>query len=60
MKILYKSIRIKNKKYNEKLNKAMHKFVGVLDKYGWVEGGGEYVYMSLVWISNTVISHCEE
>ena len=26
MKILYKSIRIKNKKYNEKLNKAMHKF----------------------------------
>ena len=43
-----------------KLNKAMHKFVGVLDKYGWVEGGGEYVYMSLVWISNTVISHCEE
>ena len=37
MKILYKSIRIKNKKYNEKLNKAMHKFVGVLDKYGWGE-----------------------
>ena len=34
MKLLYKSIRIKNKKYNEKLNKAMHKFVGVLDKYG--------------------------
>ena len=34
MKILYKSIGIKNKKYNEKLNKAMHKFVGVLDKYG--------------------------
>ena len=62
IKILYKSIRIKNKKYNEKLNKAMHKFVGVLDKYGWVGGwvgwclGGGYVYMSLVWISNTVIS----
>ena len=37
MKILYKIIRIKNKKYNEKLNKAMHKFVGVLGKYG---GGG--------------------
>ena len=37
MKILYKSIRIKNKKYNEKLNKAMHKFVRVLDKYGWGE-----------------------
>ena len=33
MKILYKSMRIKNKKYNE-LNKAMHNFVGVLDKYG--------------------------
>ena len=31
------SIRIKNKKYSEKLNKAMHKFVGVLDKYGWGE-----------------------
>ena len=42
MKILYKSIRIKNKKYNEKLNKAMHKFVGVLDKYGW---GGEDMYV---------------
>ena len=56
IKILYKSIRIKNKKYNEKLNKAMHKFVGVLDKYGWLGGGGGYVYMSLVWISNTVIS----
>ena len=39
MKILYKSIRIKSKKYNEKLNKAMHKFVGVSDKYG----GGGYV-----------------
>ena len=39
MKILYKSMRIKNKKYNE-LNKAMHNFVGVLDKYGW---GGIYV-----------------
>ena len=37
MKILYKIIRIKNKKYNEKLNKAMHKFVGVLGKYA---GGG--------------------
>ena len=40
MKILYKRIRIKNKKYNEKLNKAMHKFVQVLDKY-W--GVGMYV-----------------
>ena len=57
MKILYKSIRIKNKKNNEKLNKAMHKFVGVLDKYGW---GEEELCMSLVWISNTVISHFEE
>ena len=38
MKILYKSIRVKNKKYNEKLNKAMHKFVRVLNKYG---GGGD-------------------
>ena len=44
MKILYESTRIKNKKikYNEKLNNAMHKFGGVLDKYG----GG--VCMSLV------------
>ena len=33
MKILYKSIRIKNKKYNEKLNKAMHKFAELLDEY---------------------------
>ena len=41
MKILYESTRIKNKKYNEKLNKAVHKFVGVLDKYGG--GGGGYV-----------------
>ena len=40
MKILYKSTRIKNKKYNKKLNNAMHKFVGVLDKY-W-GGGGMY------------------
>ena len=48
MKILYKSIRIKNKKYNEKWNKAMHNFVGVLDKYGGGGGGG--VCMSLVWI----------
>ena len=40
MKILYKSIRIKNKKYNDKLNKAMHKFVRVLDKYGGGGGGG--------------------
>ena len=44
MKIMYKSIRIKNKKYNEKLNKAMHKFVGVLDKYGWLGGGGGDMY----------------
>ena len=56
MKILYKIIRIKNKKYNEKLNKAMHKFVEVLDKYCG-EGG---VCMSLVWISSTFISHFEE
>ena len=42
MKILYKSIRIKNKKYNDKLNKAMHKFVRVLDKYG---GGGGRGYV---------------
>ena len=42
MKILYESTRIKNKKYNEKLNKAVHKFVGVLDKYG---GGGEGMYV---------------
>ena len=47
MKILYKSIRIKNKKYNEKLNKAMHKFVRVLGKYGGV-GVGVVVCMSLV------------
>ena len=46
MKILYESTRIKNKKYNEKLNKAVHKFVGVLDKYG--AGGGGRVCMSLV------------
>ena len=58
MKILYKSIRIKNKKYNEKLNKAMHKFVEVLDKY-WGEWGGG-VCMSLVWISSMFISHFEE
>ena len=38
MKIMYQSTRIKNKKYNEKLNKAMHKFFGVLDKYGWGKG----------------------
>ena len=43
MKILYKSIGIKNKKYNETLNKPMHKFGGVLDKYGGVGGGGMYV-----------------
>ena len=44
IKILCKSIRIENKKYNEKLNKAMHKFVRVLDKYGWV-GQGEDMYV---------------
>ena len=39
----------------------MHKFVRVLDKLVWVGGGGGgYVYMSLVWISNTVISHFVE
>ena len=48
MKILYKIIRIKNKKYNEKLNKAMHKFVGVLGKYGGGVGVGVGVCMSLV------------
>ena len=58
MKILYKIIRIKNKKYNEKLNKAMHKFVEVLVKY-WGEWGGG-VCMSLVWISSMFISHFEE
>ena len=35
---------IKNKKYNEKLNKAMHKFVGVLDKYVII--GCTYVWSS--------------
>ena len=44
IKILCKSIRIENKKYNEKLNEAMHKFVRVLDKYGWV-GQGEDMYV---------------
>ena len=43
MKILYKSIWISNKKYNEKLNKAMPKFVGVLGKYGGGGGGLGYV-----------------
>ena len=57
MKILYESTRIKNKKYNEKLNKPMHKFGGVLDKYGGCGGG---VCMSLVWISLLFISHFEE
>ena len=35
-----------------KLNKAMHKFVGVLDKYGLgrVGGGGGWGRTSLVWI----------
>ena len=42
-----KYIRVKNKKYNEKLNKAMHKFVRVLGKYGGV-GVGVVVCMSLV------------
>ena len=59
MKILYKSIWIRNKKYNEKLNKAMHKFVRVLGKYGGA-GVGVVVCMSLVWISSMVISHFEE
>ena len=54
MKILYESARIKNKKYNEKLKKPIHKFVGVLDKYG---GGGGGVCMSLV---SLFISHFEE
>ena len=47
MKILHKSIRIKNKRYNEKLNKAMGKFVAVLDKYrgeGEREGAVMYVH----------------
>ena len=43
MKIVYESTRIKNKKYNEKLNKPMHKFGGVLDKYGGWGWGGMYV-----------------
>ena len=56
MKILYKSIRIKNKKYNEKLNKAMHKF-----EYWTSMGGGRGgICMSLIWISQTVISHFKE
>ena len=42
MKILYESTRIKNKKYNEKLNNAMYKFGWVLDKYG---GGGAGMYV---------------
>ena len=29
----------KEQNYNEILNKAMHKFVGVLDKYGLGRGG---------------------
>ena len=40
MKILYESTRIKNKKYNENLNNAMHKYGWVLDKYGGGGGGG--------------------
>ena len=47
----------KEQNYNEKLNKAMHKFVGVLDKYGL---GRRWLCMSLVWISSMVISHFEE
>ena len=43
MKILYESTRIKNKKYNENLNNAMHKYGWVLDKYGGGGGGGMYV-----------------
>ena len=60
MKILHKSIWIRNKKYNEKLNKARHKFVGVLGKYKGGGGVGVGVCMSLVWISSMVISHFEE
>ena len=58
MKILYESTRIKNKKYNENLNNAMHKYGWVLDKYGG--GGGGVVCMSLVWISSLVIFYFEE
>ena len=43
MKILYESTRIKNKKYNEKLNNAMYKFGWVLDKY---RGGGGGMFVS--------------
>ena len=42
MKILYESTRIENKKYNENLNNAMHKYGWVLDKYGG-DGCGMYV-----------------
>ena len=58
MKILYESTRIENKKYNEKLNNAMHKYGWVLDKYGG--GGVGVVCMSLVWISSLVIFYLEE
>ena len=51
MKILHKSIRIKNKRYNEKLNKAIYKFVGVLDKYRGVGGWGS----GRVWLCMFII-----
>ena len=47
MKFLYESTRIKNKKYNENLNNAMHKYGWVLDKYGGGGGGGGMYVPSL-------------
>ena len=48
MKILYKSIRIKNKKYNEKLNKAMHKF----EYWTSMGGGGGDMYVPCLNFTN--------
>ena len=56
MKILHKSIRIKNKRYNEKLNKAMHEFVGVLDKYRGVGGGSGRVRLCMFIIIIIIIN----
>ena len=57
MKIMYQSTRIKNKKYNEKLNKAMQECWTSVGQV-WVGGGG-YVCPNSEF-SNTVISHFEE
>ena len=46
----------KEQKIQWEINKAMHKFVRVLGKYG----GGRGVCISLVCISSMVISHFEE